>query len=97
MIYHIVNQPSWQKAVEMGFYQAPSLATEGFIHACKKEQVAGVIERYYKNQFNLLVLHIDEKKLQVAPIFEMASSVNEVFPHIYGKINLDAVVDITNL
>jgi uncharacterized protein (DUF952 family) len=97
MIYHVVNQPNWQKAVEQGFYEAPSLSAEGFIHACKKEQVQGVIDRYYKNQFNLLLLHIDEDKLKVAPIFEMAPSVNEVFPHIYGKINLDAVVDITNL
>lgn len=97
MIYHVVNIPNWQKAVELGYYEAPSLITEGFIHACKKEQVQGVIERYYANQTNLLILHIDEEKLQVAPIFEIASSVNEAFPHIYGRINLDAVADITNL
>jgi len=40
-------------------------------------------------------LHIDEGKLEAVHIFEMAPSVNEEFPHIYGRINLDAVVDIT--
>lgn len=95
MIYHVVTIPNWQNALELGYYEAPSLATEGFIHASMREQVAGVIDRYYKNQDDLLVLHIDEGKLEAVHIFEMAPSVNEEFPHIYGRINLDAVVDIT--
>ena len=95
MIYHVVKQPDWEKAIEKGFYEAPSLATEGFIHASKREQVEGVIERYYAKDTDLLVLHIDEGKLESVHIFEMAPSVNEEFPHIYGRINLDAVVDIT--
>ena len=95
MIYHVVNEPNWKKALELGYYEAPSLATEGFIHASMREQVEAVIERYYKGQDDLLVLHIDEGKLEAVHIFEMAPSVNEEFPHIYGRINLDAVVDIT--
>ena len=95
MIYHVVKLPDWQKAVALGFYEAPSLLSEGFIHASKKEQVEGVIKRYYENEKDLLVLHIDEGKLQAVHIFERATSVNEEFPHIYGSINLDAVVGIT--
>ena len=95
MIYHVVKLPDWQKAVALGFYEAPSLLSEGFIHASKKEQVEGVIKRYYENEKDLLVLHIDEGKLQAVHIFERATSVNEEFPHIYGRINLDAVVGIT--
>ncbi|NOT90567.1 DUF952 domain-containing protein [Ferruginibacter sp.] len=95
MIYHVVNTPAWEKALELGYYEAPSLATEGFIHASKQEQVEGVINRYYAGQTDLLVLHIDEGKLEAVHIFEIAPSVNEEFPHIYGRINLDAVVDIT--
>ncbi len=95
MIYHVVKQTDWEKAVEQGFYEATSLATEGFIHASKKEQVKGVVERYYSKDTGLLVLHIDEGKLEAVHIFELAPSVNEEFPHIYGRINLDAVVDIT--
>jgi uncharacterized protein (DUF952 family) len=95
MIYHVVSIPNWEKALELGYYEAPSLITEGFIHASKKEQVEGVIERYYPNQTDLLILHIDESKLKSVHIFEMSPSVNEEFPHIYGRINLDAVVDVT--
>jgi uncharacterized protein (DUF952 family) len=95
MIYHVVSIPNWEKALELGYYEAPSLITEGFIHASKKEQVEGVIERYYANQTDLLILHIDESKLISVHIFEMSPSLNEEFPHIYGRINLDAVLDVT--
>jgi uncharacterized protein (DUF952 family) len=95
MIYHVVKQANWQKALELGYYEAASLAIEGFIHASKKEQVEGVMERYYADDTDLLILHIDEGKLLAHFIFVLAPSVNEEFPHIYGRINLDAVVDIT--
>ena len=80
-----------------GFYEADSLVKEGFIHASKESQVQGVLQRYYKNQTDLLLLHIDETKLTAPLKYELAPSVNEEFPHIYGKLNLDAVIRITDL
>ena len=97
MIYHVVNKSNWQKAVQQGFYEAESLATEGFIHTSKAHQVAGVLDRYYKGQSNLLVLHIDEHKLTSPFTYEIATSVNEEFPHIYGPLNLDAVLKVEEL
>ena len=97
MIYHIVTEWNWQKAVQQGFYEAESLAKEGFIHTSKVEQVAGVLERYYKNQSNLFLLHIDETKLSAPLKYELAPSVNEEFPHIYGTLNLDAVIKVEKL
>jgi uncharacterized protein (DUF952 family) len=97
MIYHVVSGPNWQKAIEQGFYEAASLAVEGFIHASKAEQVQGVLARYYNGQTDLLLLHIDETKLTAPLRFELAASVNESFPHIYGRLNLDAVIKTENL
>jgi uncharacterized protein (DUF952 family) len=92
MIYHVTTQDAWQQALKQGFYQAPSLAAEGFIHLSTEAQVAGVLERYYKGQTNLLLLHVDESKLLAELKYELAPSVNELFPHVYGVINIDAVV-----
>ena len=92
MIYHIVSGEDWQTALQQGFYEHASLAIEGFIHTSKKHQVSGVLERYYQKQSNLLLLHIDENKLTAELKYELAPSVNEEFPHIYGPLNLDAVV-----
>ena len=97
MIYHVVSNENWQKAQLQGFYEAASLAAEGFIHCSKEEQVKGVLERYYAGQTGLLLLHIDETKLTAALKYELAPSVNEAFPHIFGPLNLSAVVNVTRL
>ena len=97
MIFHVVSKESWQNACEQGFYEAPSLATEGFIHCSRKEQVQGVLERYFQNHNDLVLLHIDENKLTAMFTYEMAPSVNETFPHIYGPLNLDAVVETEDI
>lgn len=92
MIYHVTKKADWQKAISDGYYRPGSLATEGFIHNSTKEQVAGVLQRYYKNESDLILLHIDEEKLSSPLKYELAPSVNEMFPHIFGPINIDAVV-----
>ena len=97
MIYHIVTQTDWQFALENGYYETASLATEGFIHTSKENQIKGVLERYYKNQTDLILLHIDEDKLIPQLKYEKASSVEEVFPHIYGRLNLDAVIKTSKI
>lgn len=92
MIYHITNSKAWQEALEKGHYETESLFTEGFIHNSSAAQVAGVLDRYYKNTADLILLHIDESKLTSPLKYELAPSVNETFPHIFGLINIDAVV-----
>jgi uncharacterized protein (DUF952 family) len=97
MIYHVVSKTNWEKALQQGWYAADSLETEGFIHTSKAEQVKGVVERYYQGQTDLLLLHIDETKLTAPLKYELAPSVNEEFPHIYGRLNLDAVTQIEDI
>ncbi|MEO5893805.1 MAG: DUF952 domain-containing protein [Ferruginibacter sp.] len=92
MIYHVITKNRWEAALAQGFYEADSLAAEGFIHASKEGQVKGVLERYYTGQSDLLLLHIDESKLTAKLKYELAPSVNEEFPHIFGRLNIDAVL-----
>ena len=73
------------------------MATKDFIHTSKEDQVKGVLESYYQNHTDLLLLHIDENKLIAELKFELASSVNEAFPHIYGRLNLEAVIITTTI
>jgi uncharacterized protein (DUF952 family) len=94
MIYHITTRTEWEAAQEMGRYEAASLATEGFIHLSTERQVAGVLDRYYKGVQGLVRLTVDPEKLAHELRWEMAPSVNEEFPHVYGPINLDAVTAV---
>ncbi|MES2850111.1 MAG: DUF952 domain-containing protein [Bacteroidota bacterium] len=97
MIYHVVSKNAWQQALQQGYYEAPSFSTEGFIHCSRKEQVAGVLQRYYKNVTDLLLLHIDESKLIAELKYELSTSINEEFPHLYGRLNVDAVVEVSEI
>lgn len=97
MIYHVTTKAAWEQALQNGFYETASLQTEGFIHNSTQQQVSGVLDRYYKNVTDLLLLHIDESKLTSPLKYELAPSVNEEFPHIFGPINLDAVVETEGL
>ena len=97
MIYHITTKQQWKMAQEKGFFDEPSLQNEGFIHNSTEAQVTGVLERYYKGKADLLLMHIDETKLEAELKYELAPSVNEFFPHVFGNINLDAVVKTTEI
>ena len=97
MIYHVVQKTKWNAALQQGFYEADSFAGEGFIHMSTKEQVAGVLQKYYKGQKDLLLLHVDETKLTAELKYELASSVNEMFPHLFGRLNIDAVTEVMGI
>ena len=92
LIYHLTYKRSWEAAKPTGEYAAPSLAEEGFIH-CSKDitQLLQVSARLYPGDENLLVLDVDLDKL-TSPIKEEPSRSGEIYPHIYGMLNADAVV-----
>ncbi len=96
MIYHVTTKQQWEVALQNGFFEVPSLQLEGFIHMSQHHQVAGVLERYYSGVNDLIVLHVEEKLLQSELKLEWSPSVQEEFPHIFGAINVDAVVTISD-
>jgi uncharacterized protein (DUF952 family) len=91
-ILHITTRPDWQAALEAGSYRADSLDSEGFIHCSTSEQIAATANRFYAGQSDLLLLHIDPELLAAELRWEPADG--QDFPHIYGLINLDAVVGV---
>ena len=93
MIYHLVTATDWNAQRNNPAYEAASLAAEGFIHLSTNEQVRGVWERYYRHVPDLLLLHVDPDKLTADLRYEVATD-NELFPHLYGSLNKDAVVSV---
>ena len=93
LVYHIVLPEVWA-AFDTDLYRAPSLEAEGFIHCSFAEQLDGVIERYYKNADSIVVLEIETERL-MSRVLNEPSTGNEIYPHIYGPINRDAIVAVT--
>lgn len=97
IIYHVTTAAEWNNATANGFYEAPSLKEEGFIHCSLENQVHGVLERYFAGKTNLVKLVIDTSKLKPELVYEWSPSTQDTFPHVYGAINLDAVQEVIDL
>jgi uncharacterized protein (DUF952 family) len=93
LIYHIVLPEVWENFKDKEFYEAESLTTEGFIHCSFAGQLEAVLQRYYKDAGKVLILTIETENLE-SKLVEEPSTNNEIYPHIYGKINLDAIAGI---
>ena len=105
MIYHITSRKAWEEAQANGEYRADSLTTEGFIHCSTFEQVLPVAHNFYKGQGGLIVLGIEPSLLSSDLKWEAPAGggpppgvpVGDQFPHIYGPINLSAVLKVVDL
>jgi len=97
VIYHVTKAADWNVAKKNGFYEPPSLNDEGFIHCSQANQVAGVLERYFAGQTDLVKLVIDTDKLTSKFVFDWSPSTQDTFPHVYGPINVDAIIDVIAL
>jgi uncharacterized protein (DUF952 family) len=97
IIYHVTTQAEWDAAKEKGSYTSPALPNEGFIHCSQEEQVAGVLERYFAGKTGLVKLVINTEKLHPQFIYEWSPSTTDTFPHVYGPINLDAVIAVEKI
>jgi uncharacterized protein (DUF952 family) len=102
MILHIVARSEWVKAVGRGSYAPASLAAEGFIHCSTLAQVVATANRFYRGQKGLVVLCIEEERLRVELRYEASArtrgeGAGELFPHLYGELNVDAVMRVVGL
>lgn len=101
-IFHIASRQAWTEAARAGLYVSSSLATEGFIHCSTCSQVLPVARQFYRGQTGLVLLAIDPARLTALLKWEPPSDglppegvpVGDPFPHVYGSINADAVVQV---
>jgi uncharacterized protein (DUF952 family) len=95
VIYHAALPADWEAAVQAGRYEVSTrrrtLADEGFIHAAFERQLEGVLNRYYTDVDEVVLLVIDRGTVGAPVIDEMVAG--ERFPHIYGALPVTAVVD----
>jgi uncharacterized protein (DUF952 family) len=95
LIYHITARESWAQAQAGGAYRGDTLDSQGFIHCSIAQQIERVANRFYRGQQGLVLLCIDSDKAQPEIRYEAAEDA-ELFPHIYGPLDVDAVVRIVD-
>ena len=94
-VAHITTRAAWAAALAAGEYTAPSLGTQGFIHCSRPDgQLVRVADFLYRGQPDLVVLLIAPERLRPELRWEGFEPGSDLFPHLYGPLNLDAVVDV---
>lgn len=102
-ILHIIARDAWDVARKSETLTAPSLQSQGFIHFSTAEQVVRVANAHYPGISGLCVLVVDASKLDSPLRFEapdmpgeVMPPTSELFPHLYGALNTDAVIHVVD-
>ena len=95
-ILHITLADRWTKAKNLGSYRSDTLATEGFIHCSTLAQVVGSANRFFTGLQDVMILVIDRDRV-TSEIRDEGVDLTNLFPHIYGELNIDAVVKAVDL
>jgi uncharacterized protein (DUF952 family) len=94
-ILHITQRQQWEEAKRDRVYRGDTLASEGFIHCSTPKQAIVVANRLFCGQQGLIILCIDTDRVQTEIRYEGIEG--ELFPHIYGPLNVDAVFQAVKL
>jgi uncharacterized protein (DUF952 family) len=97
-ILHIISRDAWESARQSPEIRSPSLDSQGFIHFSTAHQVVRVADKHYPGVKGLVVLVVNTERL-IAPLRweppdmpgEVIPPTAELFPHLYGPLNVDAV------
>ena len=92
IIFHITTREAFRK--EAASYSPEKFQTEGFIHCSTPDQVVKVADARFRGQSGLVLLCIETDKVQPEIRYENLEGGQELFPHIYGELNTDAVLQI---
>lgn len=91
LIYKICPASAWREAERQGVYRgSPDDARDGFIHFSTAAQVNETARKHYFGQRGLLLVEVDADALGPALRWERSRN-EELFPHLYGELDLGAV------
>ena len=94
-LFHLALEQDWINAQASGYYNVSTrglnLDQVGFIHLSWRDQVADSFNRFYADAGAVLVLEIDPFMV-ASPLRADASPSGELFPHLYGRLPVAAVV-----
>lgn len=96
VIHHVAADEEWAARSDESYTPA-AFADEGFIHLCRPEQLAGVLDRYYRGRNDLRLLTVDPAMLPDGLVWEDTTGRGEEFPHLYGPLPLVAVRSVDPL
>ena len=96
MLFHVAENDAWLAGEAAGRYSPASLEAEGFVHLSTAAQVHETIRRHFAGKWGLVLLTVDPERLTSELKWEEGEP-GELFPHVYGPIDVDAVTAVREL
>jgi len=90
VILHITTREQWEQARRLGVYRGDTLESEGFIHCSSVRQAVPVANALYRGRSGLVILCIEAGRVEAEIRYEGADR-GELYPHIYGPLEIEAV------
>ena len=94
-IYLLSSEQEYDNAIKQGALIRESIQSEGFIHASPKNQLTRIANKFYTKTIKPLILRVDKDKIAANVKWEPATG--GLYPHIYGPLNVDAIVDVKKI
>jgi uncharacterized protein (DUF952 family) len=92
LIYKIATAALWHEAEAKGVFDgAPIDLADGYIHFSTAAQAEETAAKWFAGQADLMLIGVDPLKLGDALRWEPSRG-GALFPHLYAKLPLDAVV-----
>lgn len=96
-IYKITSASAWREAERQGVYRGSADdRRDGYIHFSTASQVAETARKHFAGQTGLFLVAVDAVALGDALRWEPSRN-NELFPHLYGDLDLGAVTGVSDL
>lgn len=93
-IIHSLKEDIWNIYKNQKYYGEYSIDKFGFIHCSEISTYRWVAPNFANEADNLVLLVIDTNKLENKVIWEDLRNCGVAYPHIYGLLNTDAVVEV---
>ena len=96
-IYKICPASAWREAERQGVYRGSADDfRDGYIHFSAASQVAATARKHFFGQSGLFLIEVDADTLGDRLRWE-PSRQDELFPHLYGELDLGAVIGVRGL
>jgi adenosine deaminase len=92
-LVHLAERERWEAAGASGVYLPAEFASDGFIHLSGLHQVLTPANRFYRGRTDLVALVVDAHLVANALVWEPGTGTDEYFPHLYGALGADAVIE----
>lgn len=93
MILHCMKKSIWEERKNKEYWGQRELDTEGFLHCSTIEHFWRIVWLFEEEQDEFVIVCIDEEKLESEVRYEDGDNCGRAYPHIYGLVNISAVVD----